>query len=126
LPEVCRPVFRSCAHAMSRDASLDLLLRAARSHDEPSDHWLHDIVDKELASIATTLPEWHNTQCLLQDLGNFLTRTTTLLSRLAERVVSGQELHQYVENRIKEIDHENDFSDLGGLSYMNEKHASLK
>ncbi|KAF2663147.1 hypothetical protein BT63DRAFT_461525 [Microthyrium microscopicum] len=110
---------------MSKDPSLDLLLRAARSHDEPTDLCLHDILEQELVSIATSLPEWQNTQCLLQDLGNFLTRTSTLLSTLAERVVHGQDIHRYAESKIKEMNEENDFSDLGDLEYMQEKHLSL-
>ena len=110
---------------MPSDPSLKILLDATRQH-ENEDSWLDQIVEKELVAITATLPEWHTTSCLLHDLGNFLARTTTLLSRLSERVVNGQELVLYAESRIQEMEADTGFSELDSLNYMNEKLASLK
>jgi hypothetical protein len=110
---------------MPGDPSLKILLEATRKH-EHEDSWLDEIVEKELEAISDTMPEWHTTSCLLHDLGNFLARTTTVLSRLSDRVVNGQELVLYAEGRIQEMEADTGFSELDSLDYMNEKLASLK
>jgi hypothetical protein len=109
----------------SSDPSLDVLLTAARHH-EPEESWLDEILQQELALLSASMPEWHSSSCLLHDLGNCMTRTTVLLSRLADKVVNGQELLLYARGRVREMEDETGFSELDPLVYMAEKHSSLK
>lgn len=110
---------------MSGDPSFQTLLSAAREHDH-EDLWLDEIIQKELEAILASMPDRHATSCMLHDLGNYLLRTTTLLARLSDKIVNGDEVHKYCDERILEMEVENDFSDLGSLGYMAEKHTTLK
>ena len=116
---------------MSSDLSLKLILNASQPPPEYKNNdghpqWVAEIISKEINALSANIPEWQQTPCLLQDLGDFLTRTTTLLSQLAEKVVNGDEVMEYANNRIREMEEEQDLSELRQLDYMNDKHHTLK
>jgi len=120
---------------MASDPSLDLLLKAARHDETNGSEWQRDSIHKnflpeliqhELLEIHSSMPDWDITSCLLHDLGNFLARTSTILSKLALNIVDGEEVRRYAENRIKEMEDDDDLSEFGRLFYMQEKHTQLK
>jgi hypothetical protein len=91
-----------------------------------SSQWLDDIVSAKIAEIAASAPVSPDSGCLLNDIGNFLVQASASLARLAEGVVHGPHIDVYVEKRIKEMDQEHDFSELGALDHIDDKHSSLK
>lgn len=91
-----------------------------------SSQWLDEIVSAKIAEIATNASVSPDSGCLLSDMGDFLVRASASLARLAEGVVHGPHIDVYVEKRIKEMEQEHDFSELGALDYIDEKHSSLK
>jgi hypothetical protein len=90
--------------------------------------WLGETIKRELEGLSLSLPpeQWQANGCLLADMGDFFVRATLMLSRLAENVVSGPQVIIYAQERLEEMDEENDFSELSVLDYLNEKHSSLK
>ena len=123
-------MFRSLAFA---PASLTTTVMATTAFRCPSyygcsisSQWLDEIVSAKIAEIATNASVSPDSGCLLSDMGDFLVRASASLARLAEGVVHGPHIDVYVEKRIKEMEQEHDFSELGALDYIDEKHSSLK
>lgn len=79
-----------------------------------------------MAEIVASTPVSPDSGCLLNDMGDFLVRASAALARLAEGVVHGPHIDVYIEKRIKEMEEQHDFSELGTLDYIDEKHSSLK
>ena len=64
--------------------------------------------------------------CLLEDMGGLLIKTSSLLSDVAVSLAEGQHIKDYSNLRIEQIERENDFSELGLLDYLEEKHSLLR
>jgi len=111
---------------MAEDPSTHLLLEAAHQQSLSEASWLDSIIAAELTNAQHNAQEWRTTSCLLQDIGNFLARTTTILSKVADHVVNGEEIHRYAAGRVREMDDETDMSELDPLDYLQSKHTSLK
>ena len=91
-----------------------------------SSQWLDEIVSAKIAEIASNAPASSDSGCLLNDMGDFLVRASAALARLADGVVHGPHIDVYIGKRIKEMEQEHDFSELGTLDRIDEKHSSLK
>lgn len=91
-----------------------------------SSQWLDEIVTAKISEIASNAPISPDSGCLLDDMGDFLVRASAALARLADGVVHGPHIDVYIEKQIKEMEQRDDFSELGPLDYMDEKHSSLK
>jgi hypothetical protein len=102
-----------------------MLLHSTRLDDSP-DPWLDSIVRRELAELAVSIPQWGDTGCTLANIGEFLVRSTTLLSQLANCIVYGEHINIYTSRKIQENEDANDFSELTFLDYLEDKHQSLK
>ena len=110
---------------MASDLLSDVFLTSTRLYDS-HDPWLDSIIRRELTELKTSMPLWSDTGCTLAELGEFLLRATTLLSRLANCVVYGELINTYTEGKIQENEAKNDFSDLAFIDYLEDKHKSLK
>ena len=93
---------------------------------ESPNQWLDGIIKEKLAEIIRLVPQLPDQSCLLADMGEYLVRSTWMLSRLADSVVYGQHVDIYTRSKITEMEREHDFSELGTLDYLDEKHSSLK
>jgi hypothetical protein len=114
--------------SMSEDPSLDVILRMAEQNGsgEPDDDVLNRLVKTQLTSLTSSLGPWTSSQCMLQDLGNFLHRTTKVVSSLANDIVNGDQIIQYAKGRIEDMEKDTDFSELNHLEYLTDKHSLLK
>lgn len=110
---------------MATDILNDMFLRSTRL-DDSQDPWLDSVVRRELAELAVSVPQWGDTGCSLANIGEFLVRSTTVLSHLANCVVYGEHIDTYTSRKIQEIEEETDFSELTFLEYLDDKHQSLK
>jgi hypothetical protein len=125
--------FISSASSLVGLASLKSTLMATTAFRCPqyfgcsiSSQWLDEILSAKMAEIVASTPVSPDSGCLLNDMGDFLVRASAALARLAEAVVHGPHIDVYIEKRIKEMEEQHDFSELGTLDYIDEKHSSLK
>lgn len=98
------------------------LMQAAQNGNEEtlfSQHISHAIQDAVLAS-----PRFASEQSLVE-IANFLARATSILSRVAFRLVDGQHIDLYIDQIIESLEEE-DMSELGPLRVLSESHKSLK
>jgi hypothetical protein len=89
---------------------------------------LHRLVEDQLTAIIGLVPapSESSSSCLLADIGDYLVRSSTVLSRLADSVASGPHIESYVNATMDVMERETGFSDLQLLEYMNSKHSSLQ
>jgi hypothetical protein len=80
---------------------------------------------KELNRLSTQ-GEWRPSACTMQDIGDYLTKTTAMLSELAKKVVNSDDVDNYGRERVQEAMEFNELSELDIVSYLTEKHKSLK
>jgi hypothetical protein len=106
---------------MSPDPALGLLLEAAK-RGQPREE---DVIMEELSHLPVT-NNLETSPCMMQDVGNYLTKTTTLLSELAQRLVHGEAVQSYAIRRIQEAEEIHDLSELDSIQYLHEKHAALR
>jgi hypothetical protein len=106
---------------MSSDPSLKLLLDAANLEQQSEGN----VILKELNRLSMT-NRWEPSPCMMQDVGNYLTITTNLLSDLAKKVINGEDIDTYAKSRVQEARVYNDLSELDPVHYLHEKHAALK
>jgi hypothetical protein len=85
---------------------------------------LDEILRQQVAKFTASEPGLAPSGCLLTDVGNFLLRTTNMLSRLANDIVHGQHIDTYTEERAWEMEKYHDF--VNSLGDMDKKHTSLK
>lgn len=112
---------------MSVDNLTDLFSSATKLvHVEKGDLCLDEIIRKKLAEVASSIPEWRGSGCLLADIGDFLVRASIIFSGLADAVVHGQHIDTHTELKIQEMEEDHDFSELSYLDYLNAKHLALK
>ncbi|EXJ92218.1 hypothetical protein A1O3_00768 [Capronia epimyces CBS 606.96] len=92
--------------------------------------WLFALVNARLAEIVATLqlssPPDSESGCLLADIGDYLVRCIVVLSRVAEELADGVHVRRYATAGIEYMEEGSGFSDLGLLSYMDNKHKSLR
>jgi hypothetical protein len=76
---------------------------------------------------ALPIPKPEPSKCLIQELGNFLTRTTNLLAMLAHDLAHCREIVEYGDVRIHEMDEENALAEMGdNMALLNDKHKILR
>ncbi|KAE9378262.1 hypothetical protein N431DRAFT_435425 [Stipitochalara longipes BDJ] len=110
---------------MSTDILNELFVSATKFNDS-RDPCLNAIIRPALAELALSIPLWDDVGCTLAEIGDFLVRATSILSKLAEHVVYGEHIRIYTEMKIQESENDNDFSELNFLDYLEDKHKALK
>jgi hypothetical protein len=100
---------------------MKLLLEAAKHDEQLEEH----VIMKELRRLAVA-NKWEWSPCIMQDVGNYLTKTMGLLSTLAQSIINGEDIETYARERVQEAQDYNDLSELDPVDYLNEKHAALK
>ena len=63
--------------------------------------------------------------CLLEALGTFLVQTMGVLSQLSVSLTNGPHISGYVEDYIRSVCHEDDFSDTSVVSFLDQKLSLL-
>ena len=104
----------------------ELFDTAGKNFDQ--DVWLRKVLEKEVERLADLrVPDIRTeSSCLLADMGDFFVHILGVLSNIAASLAHGQDISIYSASRIEEHEKENDFSELGWLDYLNEKHEVLK
>lgn len=80
---------------------------------------------KELNRLSSQ-GEWSPSACTMQDIGDYLTKTAAMLSDLAQKVVNSDDVDDYGKERVQQALEFNELSELDVVSYLTEKHRSLK
>lgn len=106
---------------MSADPSQKFLQQSAR-HGHLSEN---GIIMTELNRLSTR-GEWEPSSCTMQDIGDYLTKTAAMLSELAQNVVNSDDVDNYGIKRVQEAMEYNQLSELSVVSYLTDKHNSLK
>jgi hypothetical protein len=106
---------------MSTDPFVKLLQEGISLGQHTEEH----IIMKELNRLANE-SQWETSPCVMQDVGNYLTQTTSLLSSLASSLINGEDIESYGKRRVREAQEYNDLSELDPVNYLNEKHAALR
>jgi hypothetical protein len=106
---------------MSTDPFVKLLQEGASLGQQTEEH----IIMKELSRLANG-NKWETSPCVLQDVGNYLTQTTALLSSLATSLINSNDIESYAQRRVREAQEYNDLSELDPVDYLHEKHTALK
>lgn len=99
---------------------------AVRVDQSAGPSWIRSAIDDEVQHMSQTLQRSPDPQCSLNQLRIFLERSLFLLSNVTQRLVEGPHIRAYLQSRIREIERENDFSDLGALDDLNEIHTALQ
>ena len=100
---------------------MKLLLEAVKDDEQLEEH----VIMKELRRLAAT-NKWEWSPCIMQDVGNYLTKTMAMLNTLAQSIINGEDIESYARDRVQEAQDYNDLSELDPVDYLNEKHAALK
>ncbi|KAK5453477.1 hypothetical protein LTS15_006662 [Exophiala xenobiotica] len=115
------------------DALAELFDAAAHLQESDDARWLQDLVRKEVKAASAAEQQRHRndhsstpTDCRLGDIGKFLVRATTLLSKVADGVTEGRHISAYTKSRLEELKFQNDLSELNPLYDLEEKHQSLR
>ena len=107
---------------MSAEYATHRFFRASRQ-DPSQETWLERLMRDKLPEIAGSVPESRLAGiCLLEDLGEFLTRLAHVSAEFAKTVVNGPIVSDYADDRINE----DEFRDLEVVVYLDDKHMSLK
>ena len=109
------------------EADLAFLFRTSvRVNGSAGLPWLRSAIEEELRQMAETSQHRPDSPCSLDQLRSFLEKSLFLLSNLAQRLVEGPHIRAYVQSRIRQIERDNDFSDLSALDDLNDNHTALQ
>jgi hypothetical protein len=106
----------------------ELFTRAASLDDDQRriDQSLETILRAELTRSISSVSGWEDTACTLAQIGEFVVRATIMLSQLTNRLVDGDHVHKYTQDRMRDMNNEHELSDMTFMYYMSDKLASLK
>jgi hypothetical protein len=111
---------------MDHGIPLDHIFLESPTHNDV----LSELIKSKLGDILALVPPPAKTNnsssCLLEDIGDYLTRSLAILAHLAEDLTNGPHIEGYAHESIDRLLTESDFSELGTLEYMSSKHASLR
>jgi len=88
--------------------------------------WLGSLIMDYMSNVASIVPQDNGTDCPVTASGNFLVKATLALSKLAGKIAHGPYIDTYTDQKLQELEDENDLSDLSLLHILNDKHTSLK
>ncbi len=102
------------------------LLDLAASDRRVSNTCLERIIQQHAQDVPNSSDSGESSSCLLEDMGELLVRSVLDLSKLADKSVRDQDVDIYVRLRVDEMHMQTDFSELGNLKYLENKHQALR
>src|SRR5438045_3608357 len=92
----------------------------------PVDVRLRDVVQGELRNLLRNRADLPCSGCLISDIRNYLSLLVFVLPRLAERLLDGPHITEYINGQIDAMEEETDFSELDQIRILSDRQSALR
>jgi hypothetical protein len=92
----------------------------------PVDARLRDVVQRELRNLLRNRADLPGSGCLISDIQNYLSLLVFVLPRLAERLLDGPHITEYINGQIDAMEEETDFSELDQIRILSDRQSALR